>query len=105
MPIETPFHNIIDLENSLTDLLHDVGEVRRLGRPGRLSLSTAPRLDDWSRAAMFSPCLVGGVVGHPLLGQRPHIHTSQVILIDVEAGWARTLSRFYRLGMQNKGDH
>ena len=34
---------------------------------------------------------------HPLLGNAS-IHTSQLIAIDPEAGWARTTSRWYRLG-------
>lgn len=102
MPIETPFQNITDLENSLADLLRDIREIRVLGRPKPSALCDAPRLDDWSHAALFGPCLLGRVSGHPLLGERPHIHTSHLIVIDREAGWARTLSRYYRLGSPHK---
>ena len=37
------------------------------------------------------------MLDHPLLGST-HITTSQLIAIAPEAGWARTASRWYRLG-------
>jgi hypothetical protein len=104
MPIETPFRNMIDLQNDLADLLRDVRDVRVHGRPTLSSLTSAPWLGDWSHAALFSPCLVGEVAGHPLLGDRPRVHTSQLIVFDAEGGWARTWSRFYRLGTPNHSD-
>lgn len=41
--------------------------------------------------------LWGEVTDHPVLGNAS-IHTSQLIAIDPAAGWARTASRWYRLG-------
>lgn len=38
------------------------------------------------------------VTGHPTLGDAPLSHSSLLVWIDEELGWARTLSRFYRLG-------
>lgn len=38
------------------------------------------------------------VTGHPTLGDSPLSHSSLLVWIDEELGWARTLSRFYRLG-------
>ncbi|WP_378951240.1 DUF6634 family protein [Mesorhizobium sp. ANAO-SY3R2] len=45
------------------------------------------------------PCLAGLSSGHPKLPgtQRP-IRTSDVWLVSQDWGWARTLSRWYRLG-------
>ena len=67
--------------------------------PSEPDLATAPVLSDWKAA--ISPdgyvMLWGEVVNHPLLGNAS-IHTSQLIAIDPEAGWARTASRWYRLG-------
>lgn len=55
-----------------------------------------------SRAVVFRdhPAAVpdGAVVGHPLLGDLSHIHTSELFAIGEAAGWARTWSRYYRLG-------
>ncbi|WP_449043442.1 DUF6634 family protein [Paracoccus versutus] len=67
--------------------------------PTEEDLAQAPVLSDWMAA--ISPggnvMLWGEVTNHPLLGNAS-IHTSQLIAIDPEAGWARTASRWYRLG-------
>ena len=67
--------------------------------PSEADLAQAPVLSDWKAA--ISPgghvMLWGEVTDHPLLGNAS-IHTSQLIAIDPEAGWARTASRWYRLG-------
>ena len=67
--------------------------------PSDADLVTAPVLTNWSPA--ISPrghvLLWGEVIGHPVLSS-DHITTSQLIAIDAEAGWARTASRWYRLG-------
>lgn len=66
--------------------------------PSEADIATAPVLSDWMPA--ISPfahvILVGEVVGHPILGARS-ITTSQLIAIHPEAGWARTVSRWYSL--------
>ncbi|WP_439605110.1 DUF6634 family protein [Shinella sp.] len=36
--------------------------------------------------------------GHPSLGDSALASTSIVLAIDINAGWARTVSRYYRLG-------
>ncbi|WP_018000169.1 DUF6634 family protein [Paracoccus sp. N5] len=67
--------------------------------PSDADLAQAPVLSDWKAA--ISPgghiMLWGEVTDHPLLGTTS-ITTSQLIAIDAEAGWARTASRWYRLG-------
>lgn len=67
--------------------------------PTEADLAIAPVLSDWKAA--ISPggnlMLWGEVTDHPLLGTTS-ITTSQLIAIDAEAGWARTASRWYRIG-------
>ncbi|WP_199261141.1 DUF6634 family protein [Paracoccus binzhouensis] len=67
--------------------------------PSDADLAHAPVLSDWKAA--ISPgghvILWGEVADHPLLGTSS-ITTSQLIAINPEAGWARTASRWYRLG-------
>lgn len=67
--------------------------------PSEADLATAPVLKNWSPAV--SPrghvILWGEVIGHPILAS-DHITTSQLIAIDSAARWARTASRWYRLG-------
>lgn len=105
MPIKTPFRNMSDLENSLEDLLDDIHHLGIDGERPTETFANAPLLQDWSLAAMGSPCLVGSVSGHPLLGNRRRIHTSQLMYFDVEQNWARTWSRYYRLGKPNVPSH
>lgn len=98
MPIETPFSSITDLRNDLDDLLRDIHHLEDDGRPPSDIVVHAPLLQDWSLATLLCPCLIGRVTDHPLLGDRRNIHTSQLMAFDTEQGWARTWSRFYRLG-------
>ena len=59
----------------------------------------APRLDDGTpllRGEELS--LFGWVTGHPRLGDR-RISTSALIHVTEDLQWARTLSRWYRLGV------
>lgn len=67
--------------------------------PSDADLAQAPVLSDWKAA--ISPdghvMLWGEVTDHPVLGNTS-IHTSQLIAVNSEAGWARTASRWYRLG-------
>jgi hypothetical protein len=98
MSIETPFGSLIDLRNDLAELLGDVHVLRICGTPEPSLLDNAPLLLNWSAGGLFTPCLIGEVVNHPLLGNRPSIHTSQIVAANVEQGWARTWSRYYRLG-------
>jgi hypothetical protein len=81
---------------SLTD---DLDRLRSGHGPTADELAAAPLLDLWQPAAKADPCLVGASSGHPLLpGDGRLIHTSALWAFDREAGWARTLSRWYRLG-------
>ena len=59
----------------------------------------APILDEWRVAVRPVVCLVGLSTGHPRLpGDRRSIVTSEIFLISEELGWARSFSRWYRLG-------
>lgn len=99
MAIETPFGSLIDFQRELSSVYDDIQDICKTGAPDRLSLKQAPRLKDWSHASVLTTCLIGDVTGHPLLGDRARIHTSQLLVIDREEGWARTWSRLYRLSL------
>jgi hypothetical protein len=59
----------------------------------------APILDQWRFAIRPVTSLVGLSTGHPRLpGDRRSIITSEIFLISEELGWARSYSRWYRLG-------
>ncbi|MHA6299911.1 DUF6634 family protein [Devosia sp. CAU 1758] len=69
--------------------------------PSPEDLSNAPLLTDWEPRWTASGVmyLVGEVQGHPKLADGP-CSTSLVLAADVREGWARTISRYYRLGPQ-----
>jgi hypothetical protein len=63
----------------------------------RAELDDAPLLEKWCVQRRPVIALAGLVSGHPLLGNRP-VMTSELFAIDRKERWARTFSRFYRLG-------
>lgn len=67
--------------------------------PTKADLSNAPLIDHWRalRSGSRTVVLWGNVSGHPLLGN-DSTTTSPLLAIDVQAGWARTKSRWYVLG-------
>lgn len=95
MPITHPLEDLI-AQAEIYDLV-DVG-------PTVPDLAYAPTLDNW--VAMQDRgghiMLFGHVTGHPRLGDRD-IHISQLYGLNIEAGWARTHNRWYRLGTQHPG--
>lgn len=66
--------------------------------PTEADLTDAPVIDHWRplRSGSHTIVLWGNVSGHPLLG-RDTTTTSPLLAIDVQAGWARTKSRWYVL--------
>ena len=68
--------------------------------PGREVLARAPVLASWSiERRGDGVCLIGEVDGHPLIEWSRRIRTSALIAMDARRlHWARTVSRFYRLG-------
>jgi len=88
-----------DLVLRLCGLAVDIARVGEGSGPTAEELAQAPLLENWTVAlALSGPVLTGDVVNHPQLGSRK-IATSPVWLLDPDSlAWARTLSRFYRLG-------
>ena len=63
-----------------------------------LCFDTAPILEAHQMYSRRSACLSGCVFGHPSLGDGREIMTSQLMYMDTDAGIARTMNRWYRLG-------
>lgn len=86
-----------------SELLAAIDEAER--GPLQGALDTAPVLTRWwlivdghfIRAA-------GEVTGHPTISQ-PFLTTSPVLALDDEAGWMRTRSRWYKLGVPDDPDN
>jgi len=79
-------------------LLSDMQAIRRQVSIESLA-GNAPLLDRWTTSVRPATCLVGRSTGHPIFnGAGRLIATSDLILMSKDGEWARTLSRWYRLG-------
>lgn len=72
--------------------------------PKKGDLEAAPLLDFWSAILIEgSPKLVGIAIGHPSL-PRTEVFTSLILFISKDRTYARTLSRWYRLGRKDESN-
>ncbi|MFC4625624.1 DUF6634 family protein [Daeguia caeni] len=85
--------------NALRSLLHDLERLQRGEQPDKSELEDAPLIANWRFGYRKAVCLEGTMHGHPILGSIvPGGITSELWYIDLKLGFARTYSRFYRLG-------
>ena len=83
----------------LCRLIADIKRVHGGASPEELAGDATPILDRWVIGQRFVPCLAGLSSGHPLLpGNNRLIGTSDLWMLSEDHSWARTLSRWYRLG-------
>ncbi len=83
----------------LSCLVADMPAISNGVHPEELIGAQTPLLDQWALARRPAPCLVGASTGHPkLVGCNRQIVTSDLWLRSGDLTWARTLSRWYRLG-------
>jgi hypothetical protein len=88
-----------ELTACLRGLADDLDRIAAGHAPTPADLDHAPLLVDWRLTLTWNGfCLTGFAAGHPRLGART-IVTSHLWALDPERRWARTLSRFYRLGV------
>ncbi|MBX3488683.1 DUF6634 family protein [Parvibaculum sp.] len=66
-------------------------------RPSLEELESAPLIDDYAFVQRGVTALQGKVTNHPLIGTTTAI-TSDLYVFAPDLGWARTFSRYYRLG-------
>jgi hypothetical protein len=79
------------------ELSRDLRLIQKGLAPTSEELYAAPKLEEWMLTYRFEPALTGIVSGHPSLADGP-VTTSGIYILDREAGFVRTLSRFYALG-------
>jgi hypothetical protein len=94
--------DVADAIARLERLATDLDRIGSGERPSADDLATAPLLARWRLATRSAPCLVGLCSDHPRL-HGPLIYTSELWAIAPKLGWARTWSRFYRLGTPAEG--
>ena len=79
-------------------LSQDLRLIQELKAPRLSDYVDAPVLEDWTIHHRFEPALIGMVTGHPTQPDGPAV-TSGLFYLDEKIGVARTLSRWYRLGI------
>lgn len=80
------------------DLLsRDLARIRSGVEPSTEALAEMPLLDQWDIRFIQCPILIGQVSGHPKISDGP-VMTTDLWLIQDGLQWARTYSRFYKLG-------
>jgi hypothetical protein len=92
-----PFPELARLASRLGKLAEDLERIARGEHPSSSDLRDAPILFEWRVYIAPIPHLVGLVHGHPHLPDGGICHTSELYTFDPDVGYARTLSRFYRL--------
>jgi hypothetical protein len=81
----------------LRELADEIQAIEEGIRPTSDDLANAPVLEDWTGVFKALPALSGAVHGHPDFPPGRRITTSDLYGTD-GLSWARTLSRYYRLG-------
>lgn len=88
------------------DRLHDLADelqgIRDGTKPVPDDLADAPRLEGWRTTSREVRILTGRVYGHPNIPDGRRITTSDLYASDGKS-WARSMSRYYRLGSPAPG--
>jgi|SRR4051812_32655061 hypothetical protein len=92
-----PFPDLARLAHVHRRLADDLDRIARGEHPKADDLQEAPLLMEWKVYLAPVPHLTGIVLGHPYIPDGHICHTSELFTFDPTAGYARTLSRFYRL--------
>ncbi|KAB2793772.1 hypothetical protein F9K96_00945 [Brucella anthropi] len=91
--------------NMLKALVTDLERIFNGEHPDERQLSNSPAITCWKLSARRATCLEGVLFEHPRLGQIvPNGITSELWLLDLDRNYARTFSRFYRLGQKDIGN-
>jgi hypothetical protein len=93
-----PFPDLARRARKCRALAEDLERIARGEHPGEAELRDAPYLTDWRTYVLPIPYLLGTVFGHPKIENGQICRTSELITFDPHSGYARTYSRFYRLG-------
>lgn len=91
-----------DVGDRLRELADELRAIRDETAPTNRDLAHVPRIEDWKAGTREVRVLTGRVYGHPDVADGRRIVTSDLYASD-GATWARTLSRYYRLGRPAPG--
>ena len=96
--------NRAELELEITmlkSLVSDLELILQGDYPDERELNDAPFITNWKTSTRAATCLEGIILQHPRLGNIGFNGiTSELWLLDLDRDYARTFSRFYRLGQK-----
>ena len=92
--LNRPAHDDVRKLRALAD---DLERLAAGHPPIEADLADAPQIDAYEFIARSVPAIYGLNDGHPRLSS-PTITTTQLWVLNEQQGWARTYSRYYRLG-------
>ncbi|WP_091683484.1 DUF6634 family protein [Methylobacterium sp. 275MFSha3.1] len=95
--VESPSPELARIAAKYRRLAEDLERAARGEHPSIDDLRDAPLLMEWKVHLTPVPYLEGIVLGHPLIPDGQVCRTSELLLIEHRGGYARTLSRYYRL--------
>lgn len=93
-----PFPELARIAARHRRLAEDLERIAGGHHPGADDLRDAPLLMEWRIRLAPAPHLVGIVLGHPVIPDGELCRTSELFTLEPDLGYARTRSRFYRLG-------
>lgn len=85
-----------DLLRKLQSLVTDLKEPI----PLKVPQNQIAHIEDWCLARRVVPCLIGRTRGHPHIGDSSLMFSSELFYLNETFGFARSFSRWYRLGNQ-----
>lgn len=92
---------VTDDVRKLRALADDLERLAAGQAPTEADLADAPQIDAYEFIARSVPAIYGLNDGHPRLSS-PTLTTTQLWVLNEKQGWARTYSRYYRLGQHLK---
>ena len=84
----------LEIVAKLRNLANDLDRVRG----GNWPPHTTTLVTDWFLGQRAVPCLIGRLQGHPTIGDGNPVCSTELFYLDAHSGYARTFSRWYRLG-------
>jgi len=93
-----------DLAREFRRLADALDRLADSGAPSAADLATAPMLDRWAPVHCVSTALEGVIHGHPSIADGSPAVTAQIMAINEEKGWARSLTGWFLLGSRDDGN-
>lgn len=90
-------HDLSAVTLKLTSLRDDLSAQLDGTGPDNEVLATSPIIDQWRIRYVPMPVIAGRVTGHPKIFDGA-VATTGIWYLQEDLRWARTLSRYYRLG-------